>query len=305
MLLIDVLALVAEEELASLREEEQRKKKMQYRAEPVRDRKLQRTERRKLVMSSSDDDDDDGDNVVAAPVIPTEPKPESILSCLKFKVKIGKDFDDKGASKKKKGKTEVNNGKGPVCPRDLPTKFINKKRKRREFDNGANLSRDMPSTSKKPDNGPDPPPDLPSKFKNMILEKARGEPVEEAVLVIQKGLTTTDIRSHQNRISIPLNQTRNRFLNEEDERWIRGRDAKGNCNALNVDIIEPKGVVRSVNMTRWVMGKLSGQPSICYVLNGEGWKKIKSCNHLQVGNVVQLWAVQILGKTCLVLVKLY
>ncbi|CAI9113019.1 OLC1v1013540C1 [Oldenlandia corymbosa var. corymbosa] len=156
----------------------------------------------------------------------------------------------------------------------------------------------------KKDNGPHPPPDLPVGYRNKILERAGNREVGKTVLVIQKRLTKTDLQGNQNRFSIPKRKIKNEFLNNPDKELLKQRDEDGHCKVLTLEVIEPQDRVESVNLRRWLMNKEHGKPSVSYVLNGDGWKNIRDGNNFQIGNLVQLWSVELDKRPCLIFVKL-
>lgn len=140
---------------------------------------------------------------------------------------------------------------------------------------------------------------MPEKLKQLIVETKGGTDLK---LVIQKTLTLTDTERNQNRLLIPINQILNKFLTENEEKYLMKDDddnnnKKRNLNAINAKIIEPKDIYSwtSINFKRWEMKKKNGATTTCsYVLN-KTWYKMLKRNGLKVGETVQLWAFRING----------
>ncbi|KAL3512748.1 hypothetical protein ACH5RR_025465 [Cinchona calisaya] len=149
--------------------------------------------------------------------------------------------------------------------------------------------------------GPNPPPELPAEVKNLIAKKARekgGSVDGEAILVIQKALHESDIARQQNRFTIPTKKMEvSSFLFDNEEAYINSRKDGKHHNFMEVDIIEPSRRVKNVHLSKWTMNKISGKPSVSYVLNGD-WKDLVPFNRLRVDDVVQLWAVRIDRELC-------
>ncbi|CAA3030167.1 Hypothetical predicted protein [Olea europaea subsp. europaea] len=148
-----------------------------------------------------------------------------------------------------------------------------------------------------------PAPPLPIKFKNAIRAIAQGRTVSEAKLVIQKQLFASDTAKDQNRFTIPANQIREEFLSNEEKMYLSGYASKGRKMAMEVKIIEPLLGEGTVELRKWDLEKYSGRSSLSYVLN-KTWGEILENNKLEIGNVMQLWAVRVDEELLFVLVKL-
>ncbi|KAL0413886.1 UNVERIFIED_CONTAM: B3 domain-containing protein [Sesamum radiatum] len=191
-----------------------------------------------------------------------------------------------------------------------------RKRKRRsaEYADGegepsAAAKRKKPNTrknKKQPMNdGPQPPPRLPERFKNVIREISEGRVVSEETFVIQKALFGSDLNSSNNRLSIPFTQiSHHGFLTDEEKRFLSCRDGKGKKKHKDVTIIEPLLRRQTVAFSRWDMRKEKGKTSSIYVIHGPPWASIVTGNQLEVGMVVQVWAVRIGEELCFALVNL-
>ncbi|GFY95265.1 hypothetical protein Acr_10g0006500 [Actinidia rufa] len=104
-----------------------------------------------------------------------------------------------------------------------------------------------------------PPPTLPQQFKDRIRE-LNGTDVK---LVIEKGLSRTDMKDNENRLAMLLLQVRLEFLTDEENLFLR-------------------------DMRRWEMRKKKGKSSYSYVFIGE-WNKVRYRNKLKEGMIVQVW----------------
>ncbi|CAA2936476.1 Hypothetical predicted protein [Olea europaea subsp. europaea] len=148
-----------------------------------------------------------------------------------------------------------------------------------------------------------PAPPLPIQFKNAIRAIAQGRSVSEAKLVIQKQLFASDTAKDQNRFTIPANQIREEFLSNEEKMYLSRYASKGRKMAMEVKIIEPLLGEGTVELRKWDLEKYSGRSSLSYVLN-KTWGEILENNKLEIGNVMQLWAVRVDEELLFVLVKL-
>ncbi|XP_031119042.1 uncharacterized protein LOC116022458 [Ipomoea triloba] len=100
-------------------------------------------------------------------------------------------------------------------------------------------------SSRVPNNGPEPPPGLPVEFRNFILQLAGNRAVRVEKLVIQKGLTNTDVNSTQNRLSIPARLVREEFVTEEEHLLLCQHNGKNVCS-IEVPLITPMMEVAKV-----------------------------------------------------------
>ncbi|KAL2558045.1 B3 domain-containing protein-like [Forsythia ovata] len=150
-----------------------------------------------------------------------------------------------------------------------------------------------------------PPPPLPIEFKNAILELAQGATVSQEKLVIQKILFNADIEKTQNRFSIPVKQIREEFLTEQEKINLTKYVSISSTRkmAMEVRIIDPLLSETTVELKNWELRKNAGPSSFSYVLN-DTWRKIREENKLEIGNILQLWAVRVDGELLFALVKL-
>ncbi|GFZ06607.1 hypothetical protein Acr_18g0007770 [Actinidia rufa] len=155
-----------------------------------------------------------------------------------------------------------------------------------EYDEEEGRAKKKPRKSKKAiDNGPEPPPKLPQRFRDRIRE-LNGTDVK---LVIQKGLSGTDMKDNENRLAMPLLQVRSEFLTDEENLFLGTRDGK-KVNGVRVPLVETCGErCELITFKRWEMRKKKGKPSYTYVFVGE-WNKVRYRNKLKEGMIVQVWS---------------
>nr|GMC53175.1 B3 domain-containing protein At1g05920-like [Ipomoea batatas] len=153
-----------------------------------------------------------------------------------------------------------------------------------------------------PKNGPEPPPGLPVEFKNLILQLAGNRAVCVEKLVIQKELTETDVKSSQNRLSIPASLVREEFLTEEEHLLLCQHNGKNVCS-IEVPLITPMMEVAKGSLRRWEMKKESGVFSVSYVI-ANTWNAIRRRNKFESKMIVQLWAIRVDVDLWMALVRL-
>lgn len=121
------------------------------------------------------------------------------------------------------------------------------------------------------------------------------------VLVIEKELTATDVKTDQNRVSMPSKQVTEefiQFLSEEEKAALKGK------TGMEVLLIEPSlNVNPAVNFKLWKLKKKAAKPSYTYVLNGPAWKNVREENQLKAGNKIQIWAFRAGDSLALALVR--
>nr|GMC46840.1 putative B3 domain-containing protein At3g24850 [Ipomoea batatas]GMC86610.1 putative B3 domain-containing protein At3g24850 [Ipomoea batatas] len=153
-----------------------------------------------------------------------------------------------------------------------------------------------------PKNGPEPPPGLPVEFKNLIFQLAGNRAVCVEKLVIQKELTETDVKSSQNRLSIPASLVREEFLTEEEHLLLCQHNGKNVCS-IEVPLITPMMEVATGSLRRWEMKKESGVFSVSYVI-ANTWNAIRRRNKFESKMIVQLWAIRVDVDLWMALVRL-
>lgn len=153
--------------------------------------------------------------------------------------------------------------------------------------------------------GPNTSPAMPIEFRNKIVQLAGPNAIiSDEILLIQKSLTSSDVRKSQNRLSIPGKQIGDvKFLTDEEERLLSSRNGKNVGSLDNVMIIEPSLEASQVSFRRWDMDKDNGSRSSSYVIT-KTWNGIKERNQLEEKMVVQVWALRVGEKLWLVLVRL-
>ncbi|XP_062153233.1 B3 domain-containing protein At3g25182-like [Alnus glutinosa] len=129
---------------------------------------------------------------------------------------------------------------------------------------------------------PNLPPDLPEEFKNRI--EAMGG--TQVILVIQKALYDTDLKTNNSRLSMPLRQINGDFLRENE------RQSLAQQNEMKVRFIEPSCKVKNMILRQWDMPKESGKTCSTYVLRTY-WNKVSQENGLRPKDVVQVWSFRI------------
>ncbi|KAH7560652.1 hypothetical protein JRO89_XS10G0062600 [Xanthoceras sorbifolium] len=136
--------------------------------------------------------------------------------------------------------------------------------------------------------------DMPESMRNII----EGMDGKKITLVIQKTLYVTDMSDHHGRMSVPLNQIKSDFLNEQEEEYLK-RDG----GQMKVLFIEPSRTVSTMNFNRWKMEKNEGKKSSYSYILQTYWNDVKSANGLKAGDKVQLWSFRVSEQLCLALVK--
>ncbi|XWS42750.1 hypothetical protein CRYUN_Cryun16bG0041000 [Craigia yunnanensis] len=127
--------------------------------------------------------------------------------------------------------------------------------------------------------GLEPPPDMPEAIKNCI-ENLGGI---ETKLVIQKFIQVTDLKPSQNRLSMTMNQVRNKFLSEAEEEKLE------NKGVIDAVFVEPCLEVSNLHLTKWLIGQ-----SYAYVFRTE-WNHTvrKNADCLKPMAVVQIWSFRV------------
>ncbi|KAL0456532.1 UNVERIFIED_CONTAM: hypothetical protein Slati_0992400 [Sesamum latifolium] len=129
-------------------------------------------------------------------------------------------------------------------------------------------------------------PRLPERFKDVIREISEGRVVSEETLVIQKALFRTDLKSSHNRLSIPFTQISHH----------------GYHTAHNSYDIPSSLISHSTQLVGYAEGE--GEDVVDLRDPRTPWTSIVTGNQLEVGMVVQLWAVRIEEELCFALVNL-
>ena len=134
---------------------------------------------------------------------------------------------------------------------------------------------------------------LPLELKKYVKELgATGEPV----LVIEKKLSSSDVNTGLQRLSIPVKQVLNHgFLTEEERRRFNIDNKQQEINAL---LIEPSLAQSGIKFKKWYMGN-----SEVYVLVS-GWNEVVKRNGLKPETQVQLWSFKKDSQLYFVLVRL-
>ncbi|XVF56766.1 hypothetical protein PTKIN_Ptkin06aG0146100 [Pterospermum kingtungense] len=127
--------------------------------------------------------------------------------------------------------------------------------------------------------GLEPPPDMPQEFKNRINSLGG----TEIKLVIQKFIQVSDLKRQQNRLSMPLNQVRSKFLSEAEEQKLENKET------IDAIFVEPCLKVSEVKFYWWRIGS-----SNAYIFNDK-WKDVVRNNgdSLKPMAVVQVWSFRV------------
>ncbi|CAH9108259.1 unnamed protein product [Cuscuta europaea] len=150
---------------------------------------------------------------------------------------------------------------------------------------------------------------MPGRFRDGIRQIAGpGAEIAEEMLLIEKKITTTDLKPGQNRLALPVKQLRRTdFLTAEEEERLATRHNNGkNVGSLKVSLIGAVNgaiVKQEADFRRWVMPKKSGKTSVSLMVTGK-WNEIKGSFGLVVGTKVQIWSVRVDRKLWLSLVVL-
>ncbi|XVF06724.1 hypothetical protein REPUB_Repub06bG0075500 [Reevesia pubescens] len=123
----------------------------------------------------------------------------------------------------------------------------------------------------------EPPPDMPEAFKNRIIEGLHGTEIK---LVIQKFVQVTDLNPSQNRFAMIINQVRNKFLSEDEEKILNKKIP------IDVVFVEPRNEVSTLSLYKWKIGS-----SDAYVFKTQ-WSSVVTNNadSLKPMTVVQVWS---------------
>ncbi|OIS97801.1 b3 domain-containing protein [Nicotiana attenuata] len=128
------------------------------------------------------------------------------------------------------------------------------------------------------------PPSLPDEFKKKI--ENMGVQISEVKLVIQKVLYDTDLSNKHMRMSIPVNQVRNKdFLTPQQKLDLEMRDIESNKKMkIQFNLIETSLEETKIHLAKWDMNKSSN-----YVLLND-WMAVAERNNLKSGMIVQVWS---------------
>ncbi|KAL9682801.1 hypothetical protein QQ045_014610 [Rhodiola kirilowii] len=143
-------------------------------------------------------------------------------------------------------------------------------------------------------NGPNPAPGIPTCFKDMI-EQMGGSDLR---MIIQKGLTETDLSRSHNRLSMPSTLWISAELQSSE--FLMMLENNGNNINVSLPIIDANlKVWESVSLRMWKMTKT------LLVIAGE-WNNVAAANALKVKDVVQIWCFKFIetGRYGLAMVKI-
>ncbi|XP_002522010.3 putative B3 domain-containing protein At2g27410 [Ricinus communis] len=140
--------------------------------------------------------------------------------------------------------------------------------------------------------GLEPPPPMPSD----LMEKIKSRGGTDVKLVIMKQLFETDLKTGQDRLSIPEKQVRDPTFLEDHEKKIISDDGR-----IRVSVIEPCGFDSEMCFRKWPMNT-----TFIYALTSS-WRSVflreENEELLKKNAVVQLWSFRVNGKLCFALVN--
>ncbi|XP_057960361.1 putative B3 domain-containing protein At3g24850 [Malania oleifera] len=126
--------------------------------------------------------------------------------------------------------------------------------------------------------------------------------------VIRKKLSSTDVSSNHNRLSIPLNQVMSEFLTPEEKNfYLSQRNASGKkLVGMEVPLMvdHPRAqdldVFSGIRLKKWDMKKEKGKTSSCYVLVSK-WNDVVAKTKLENNKDIQLWSFRRKTQLCFAL----
>ncbi|GAB2235402.1 hypothetical protein Droror1_Dr00025826 [Drosera rotundifolia] len=138
------------------------------------------------------------------------------------------------------------------------------------------------------------PPPLPMEVKAKIHEKGG----TDIMLVMQKYIFDTDVKTSEGRLSIPdveFRHDKDSFLKDEEKAMLNHpKDAEGKKQGISVLVFDLSLIEWTLELKRWK----------CYVLVKQ-WNKLFNANEIQSGDLVQLWSFRYgEGKLGFAMVKL-
>nr|XP_004236419.2 putative B3 domain-containing protein At2g27410 [Solanum lycopersicum] len=156
------------------------------------------------------------------------------------------------------------------------------KTRKREYDPEDKRRRIIGKKRKKSETGKILP--MPQIVKDRINQLEKG--VKEVKFIIEKEIFKTDCGEHQNRLSIPITQVVEKFLTDEEEKYLCMPSNGNRINFKKVRVIDPSLDIYELELRRWKMTE-----SAIYALNGK-WTKMRVRNKIKKGNTIQIWAVR-------------
>lgn len=186
----------------------------------------------------------------------------------------------------------------PNTPEELEDGTIHPRSISEELEKGVILPPNIPEELV---DGTMLPPDMPDNLKCMIYAMNG----TRLLLVVQKPLTTTDVKEHQNRLQIPFNQISDEsydFLTNDEKDFLDCRDEKRHWNCIKTPLLDLQLDSWNIPLRKWVMNKKSGDVTEVYVLNSP-WIEIVRKNGLKAGDDIQVWSFRVGDQLHLALVK--
>lgn len=184
------------------------------------------------------------------------------------------------------GSSSVSDLKTDTC---LATKYVHEKVKRRKIEDLLDEKQSKLENRAKKRKRIEPvvpiePPGLPDEFKEKI--ENMGVQSSEVKLVIQKVLYDTDLSNKHMRMSIPVNQVRNKdFLTPQQKLDLEMRDIESNKKMkIQFNLIEPSLEETKIHLAKWDINK-----SLNYVLLND-WMAVAERNNLKSEMIVQVWS---------------
>ncbi|XP_010475915.1 PREDICTED: putative B3 domain-containing protein At5g35780 [Camelina sativa] len=136
-----------------------------------------------------------------------------------------------------------------------------------------------------------------------VMRRMRAD-AANPLLIIEKGLKASDVKSGQSRLLIPFQQLiRNNFLTPGESRAIDKDEYKENDDeniGVGAIFVNQRCQKWGVRFKKWAMEKDSGHGTLNYALNW-GWNDVVKGNDLKEDDKISLWAFRWRGVLCFAL----
>ncbi|XP_010436770.2 PREDICTED: putative B3 domain-containing protein At5g35780 [Camelina sativa] len=136
-----------------------------------------------------------------------------------------------------------------------------------------------------------------------VMRRMRAD-AANPLLIFEKGLKASDVKSGQSRLLIPFQQLiRNDFLTPGEYRAI-DKDEYNENDDENIGVgaifVNQRCEMWGVRFKIWAMEKDSGHGTLNYALNW-GWNDVVKGNHLKEDDKISLWTFRCRGVLCFAL----
>ncbi|XP_027362653.1 B3 domain-containing protein At2g24670-like [Abrus precatorius] len=130
-------------------------------------------------------------------------------------------------------------------------------------------------------------PDLPAKFKSRITQ-LNGHDIK---FIMHKRLFLSDLRTNNNRLSMPLKEIMSDFLTEDEKSKLDEKEGtSGRCHGVEVIVLDPCLREFTLLLKKWKM-----QTTSIYNLVKD-WNKIVSANEFVKDHKLQMWSFRDMRK---------